>query len=286
VRIYGIDFTSRPSVAKPIVCAECELIGQGLTLLQIHSLTTLGAFERFLETPSPWLCGVDAPFAQPRKLIEDLGLKLEWPSYVSAFIDMGKEGFVNCLNTYRERQPVGQKEHLREVDKLAKAISPMKLYGVPVGKMFFELAPRLLKTSLNIPALRPTSDKRTVLEIYPSLVARALIGKQSYKSDAKEQQTPEREKVRTILVKLLESPKLQNSYNIKVKLNTKQKQLLITDAKGDALDAFLAAIQTAWAYQQENFGFPNNVDGLEGWISDPSLKIRKLRKSEDRKLGI
>jgi hypothetical protein len=259
------------------VCAACELQEKTLTLLQIHSLTTFQLFEALLETPAPWLCGIDAPFSQPRKLIEDLAVleylteSLEWQSYIQTFAAMGKDGFVNCLNDYREKQVVGQKEHLREVDKIAKSISPMKLYGVPVGKMFFELAPRLVRTSLNIPVLRPTSDERTVLEVYPSLVARVFIGKQSYKSDTKEQQTDEKRKTRANFVKLLESSKLRDLYGVSLSLSPKQSKLLIDDAKGDTLDALLAAVQTAWAFSQKNFGFPAGVDGLEGWIADPSL---------------
>ncbi len=278
MKIYGIDFTSRPTLAKPIVCAECEPVEETLTLLQLHAFTDFAVFENLLETPLPWFCGIDAPFAQPRKLIEDLGLQtylshpLEWQSYILEFAAMGKEGFVMCLNTYRAGQPTGHKEHLREVDKLAKAISPMKLYGVPVGKMFFELAPRLAKTSLNIPALRLTLDKRTVLEVYPALVARFLVGRQSYKSDTKEQQTNEKGKIRADLVRMLESPKLQAGYGITVNLSASHKKTLVADAKGDTLDALLAAIQTAWAACQENFGFPDDVDGLEGWIADPSLR--------------
>jgi hypothetical protein len=271
VKIYGIDFTSRPTKAKPIVCAECELTENYLELLHVHQLMTFETFERLLETLAPWICGIDAPFSQPRKLIKDLRLKLEWSAYVSAFAAMGRDGFVQCLNDYRAKQPIGQKEHLREVDKAAKSISPMKLYGVPVGKMFFELAPRLAKTSLNIPVLRPTSDERTVLEVYPSLVARAFISKQSYKSDTKEQQTDEKRKARANFVKLLESSKLLELYGLSVKLGVKQRKLLIDDAKGDVLDALLAAIQTAWAYSQKDFGFPASVDGLEGWMADPSL---------------
>lgn len=269
MKIYGVDFTSSPSKTKPIVCAECELTQDTLRLLCFRYLTTFEDFESLLETPVPWCCGIDAPFSQPRKLIEDLELPLEWQSYVQTFAAMGRDGFVDCLNSYRAKQPVGQKEHLREVDKHAKAISPMKLYGVPVGKMFFELAPRLARTSLNIPVLRPTSDGRTVLEVYPSLVARALIGKQSYKSDTKEQQTKEREEARATLIKRLEAQTLLVEYGVRVKLEPKQKKLLIDDAKGDTLDALLAAIQTAWAFNQKDFGFPDVVDGLEGWMASP-----------------
>jgi hypothetical protein len=278
VKIYGVDFTSKPSKSKPIVCAECELAEHDLELSHLHTFTTFEAFETLLETPAFWFCGIDAPFSMPRKLLEDLSLKLEWPSYVRAFSEMGKDGFIKCLDDYRVKQPAGQKEHLREVDNVAKSISPMKLYGVPVGKMFFELAPRLANTSLNIPVLRPTDDVRTVLEVYPSRVARALIGRQRYKSDTKEQQTEERKKTRAKLVKLLESSKLQDVYGLSVNLNTKQKKLLSDDAKGDTLDALLAALQTAWAFRQKNFGFPDEVDGLEGWIADPTIKRLKVKE--------
>jgi predicted RNase H-like nuclease len=274
MQTIGIDFTSSPRKAKPVVCAVCELKGERLELREFKMLESFIAFEDFLNTESEWLCGVDAPFAQPRKLIEDLRSPLSWSGYVKAFAEMGREGFVRCLNAYRENQPTGQKEHLREVDRLAKAISPMKLYGVPVGKMFFELAPRLLETSLNIPALRPTSDKRTVIEVYPSLVARALIGKRSYKNDAKEQQTREKLEARALLVEGLESSKLQTLYGVTLLLTQKQKVLLVNDAKGDMLDACFAAIQTAWASSQENYGIPADVDGLEGWIADPSLRFK------------
>lgn len=275
--MIGIDFTSSPRKAKPIVFAICELKGERLELQEIKLLESFLAFEGFLNSKGEWLCGIDAPFAQPRRLVEDLELPRSWSGYVKAFAEMGREGFVTCLNSYKDNQPIGQKEHLRTVDKLAKAISPMKLYGVPVGKMFFELAPRLLETSLNIPALRPTSDKRTVVEVYPSLLARVLVGKQSYKNDAKKEQTKERAKARALLVEGLESPNLQAQYGITLTLSKKQKALLVNDAKGDTLDACFAAIQTAWAYRQENYGTPANVDGLEGWIADPSLQVEGER---------
>lgn len=271
MQIIGVDFTSSPRKAKPIVCAICELVGTRLELQEIRMLESFTTFEEFLNPEGEWLCGIDAPFSQPRRLLEDLELPLFWSGYVSAFAEMKREAFVNLLNAYREKQPIGQKEHLRTVDKLAKSISPMKLYGVPVGKMFFELAPRLLETPLNIPVLRPTSDRRTVLEVYPSLVARALIGKQSYKNDTKKQQTKEKLEARALLVERLESSKLHTLYGVTLTLMKKQKMLLLNDSKGDVLDACLAAIQTAWAYRQEHFGFPNGVDRLEGWIADPSL---------------
>jgi hypothetical protein len=273
MQILGIDFTSSPRKAKPVVCAICELKEKRLELKELRRLESLTEFEDFLNTKGEWFCGIDAPFSQPRKITEDLQLPLSWKGYVKAFAEMKREGFIHCLSAYRNKQPSGQKEHLREVDKLANAVSPMKLHGVPVGKMFFELAPRLLETPLNIPVLRPTLDKRTVIEVYPSSVARALIGKQSYKNDARKQQTKARHEARVKLVNLLASQKLQTLYGVTLTLTPEQKALLINDAKGDVLDACFAAIQTAWAYCQKNYGFPDDVDRLEGWIADPSLRF-------------
>ena len=48
---------------------------------------------------------------------------------------------------------------------------------------------------------------------------------------------------------------------------------LLDDPTGDRLDALLCAIQAAWAWGQRksDFGTPNDLDTLEGWIADPSL---------------
>ncbi|MGL4441644.1 MAG: DUF429 domain-containing protein, partial [Bosea sp. (in: a-proteobacteria)] len=45
------------------------------------------------------------------------------------------------------------------------------------------------------------------------------------------------------------------------------------DPGADHLDALFCAVQAAWAWRhrENNFGAPNSVDRLEGWISDPSV---------------
>ena len=45
----------------------------------------------------------------------------------------------------------------------------------------------------------------------------------------------------------------------------------ITDPTGDKLDAFLGAVQAAWASTQPEYGIPPDVNPLEGWIIDPDL---------------
>jgi len=71
---------------------------------------------------------------------------------------------------------MGDKLHLRSVDKRANSRSPMMLYGVPVGRMFFRGAPRLVKSGARIIPCRPSPDTRIVVEAYPALVAEAMLG--------------------------------------------------------------------------------------------------------------
>ena len=45
-----------------------------------------------------------------------------------------------------------------------------------------------------------------------------------------------------------------------------QRDALVDDARGDALDAVLCLMQAAWASLQPGWGLPSDVDPLEGWI--------------------
>jgi hypothetical protein len=47
---------------------------------------------------------------------------------------------------------------------LAGSISPQKLYGTPVALMFFEGAPRLLRSGVSIPHMHAGDPERMVVE--------------------------------------------------------------------------------------------------------------------------
>ena len=151
MKIYGVDFTSAPSLKKAITYAECRLDENHLVLEHLRRLTSFDEFENFLKQPGPWMAGMDFPFGQPRTLIQNLGWPKTWAGYVRYVSRMSKEEFVDTLTNYSQGRAAGDKHHLRQTDRLAKSRSPMMLYRVPVGKMFFEGAPRLLKAGLNIP---------------------------------------------------------------------------------------------------------------------------------------
>jgi Protein of unknown function (DUF429) len=266
MKIYGIDFTSAPNKNKVIACAEAWLEADILHIRKFHHFIDFSSFMDFLTRSPVWIAGVDFPLGQPRKLIENLQWGKTWAEYVDRIGQMTKQEFVEALNQYRQDRAMGDREHLRQTDKLAKAISPMKVYGVPVGKMFFEGAPRMLKAGFSILPCHPTNDPRIVIEIYPALMSRSIIGKQSYKSDDKQKQTSEMQLLRQAIINLARSPISKTKYGFVVEIDNQLIGECVSDASGDTLDAVLATIQAASASRQSDFGIPKNCDRLEGWI--------------------
>jgi hypothetical protein len=146
----------------------------------------------------------------------------------------------------------------------------MMLYRIPIGRMFFRGAPRLLQAEVSVVPCRPLlGANRTAVEAYPALVARKWLDGESYKSDTKSKQTPEQRQNRQKLVRALQSEACAEIYGFRVRLEEQHAKALIADPSGDDLDALLCAVQAAWASTQVNFGVPPECDPLEGWIVDP-----------------
>jgi hypothetical protein len=85
---------------------------------------------------------------------------------------------------------------------------------------------------------------RLALEAYPGLLARAVLGRRSYKSDEKAKQTPERLIARKDLVDALEQGR--QPWGLRLRLSHAQREALVEDARGDTLDAVLCLLQAAW----------------------------------------
>lgn len=275
MKIYGLDFTSAPGPRKPITCVEAELAEQQLTISDdLLRLTSFSAFERFLAQPGPWLAGFDFPFGQPRRLIQNLGWPESWAGYVEKIGAMTPQAFEATLAAYRHSRPPGDKHHRRQTDLKANARSPMMLFGVPVGKMFFQGAPRLLKAGVSVLPCHPTSANRLAVEVYPALVVRRWIGARSYKQEAKKKQIPEQAAARRDIVAALSSDDFQAYYGFSLQMSQATAAACGDDPTGDTLDALLATIQAGWAYSQRthNFGILSDCDPVEGWIVDPDTR--------------
>jgi hypothetical protein len=158
--------------------------------------------------------------------------------------------------------------------------SPLQTRYVPVGKMYFEGMRRLVEADLTLPGLRVGRANAVALEAYPGLLVFELLGRRSYKSDAKASTPAEvsaqqaRLIARMDLIDALEqgrSQRLAGADGLRLKLSAAQRDHLLSDAKGDRLDAVLCLMQAAWAQRQREqgqalWGLSPGMDPVEGWI--------------------
>lgn len=270
MEIRGIDFTSAPSRRKPITLARGFVEHDVLIVSRLEALAGFPAFEAMLVEPGPWIGGFDFPFGQPRIVVETLGWPADWAGYVTDLARRGKAAFEEDINRFIAQAPVGAKRPPRAADRGAGAHSPVKLHYQPVGRMFFQGAPRLLQAGLSIPGLRPNGGSRIAVEIYPALVARAAIGRKSYKSDLKDGATADRAANRAAILAAVEAGLAPYPHRIRF-ASAADREACLADASGDRLDAVMAALTTAWAAGLPGHGAPPSFDPLEGFIADPGL---------------
>jgi hypothetical protein len=237
-------------------------------------MTDFAGFEAFLRKPGPWVCGMDFPFGQPRELVETLGWPASWEGYVGEVSRLDKKDFEDLIRADMARRPPGRKWRYRLADRRSGSSSAMMLFRVPVGKMFFQGAPRLLASGVGVEPCRPTGDPRVAVEAYPAVVARRFLGRQAYKRDGVPD-TPERKSAREKLVSGLTSEALREAYGFTVEMEGPWREEFVRDPSADALDSLLCAVQAAWAYgeKDEGWGIPPECDREEGWILDPALLI-------------
>jgi len=269
MNVYGLDFTSRPSRAKPITCLACRFTDGVLIAGRLETFADLHGFEGMLARPGPWVAGLDFPFGLPRKFVAGAGWPQSWAGYVDRARSLGREGFRDDLEAYRRDRPAGDKEHRRATDIAAGSISPQKLYGVPVALMFFEGAPRLVASGVTIPHVHEGDHDRVVVEAYPGALARQIVERRSYKTDIRAKQTAEQGDARRAIFDGLTDGTLRDCLGFSVKADPS----LCDDPGGDKLDALLCAVQAAWAWNRRahGYGAPSPVDPLEGWIADSRI---------------
>lgn len=268
--ILGIDFTSAPSARKPITCARAGFDGARLSLEALHRLHDFRQFDALLQAEGSWVAGMDFPFGQSRRFVENLGWPAEWSGYVRRVSRLDRAGFRQALEDYKRDRPPGDRHHRRTCDLLSRSQSPQTLYGTPVALMFYEGARRLLDAGVHLPFHHDGDRSRVALEAYPGIAARQLIGRRAYKSDDRRKQTAERCQARHELLSRLAGPPGAALYGFSIEAPAD----LADDPGADDLDAFICAVQAAWAYGRADrgYGAPTDLDRLEGWIADPALE--------------
>jgi hypothetical protein len=272
VRIYGLDFTSAPGRRKPLIVLCCTLQGDSLRVEDSDTLTDFGGFEDFLQREGPWVCGMDFPFGQPGSLVASLGWPEVWEGYTREVGRLPKEEFEGKIRADMATRPAGNKWRFRLADRRSGSSSAMMLFRVPVGKMFYQGAPRLLASGVRVEPCRRNGDSRVAVEAYPAVVARRFLGRTAYKRDAVPD-TPERRSAREKLLAGLSSATLREAYGFAVEMEDPWREEFAGDPSADALDSLLCAVQAAWAYRErdEDYGVPPECDPNEGWIVDPAL---------------
>jgi hypothetical protein len=267
--LLGCDFSSSPTRKKPIVIAWGSSRQGRVQLSKLERLESLQAFEVCLAQPIAWIGAFDLPFGLPRELIEQLGWPMSWRECMDHYGALSRAQIRDTFAAFCDARPVGGKFAHRATDSPAGSSPSMKWVNPPVAYMLHAGVPVLLRAGVRLPGLHLGDTSRVALEGYPGLLARELLGNTSYKSDDKAKQTNDRLIARKDLITALEHG--QTRLGLRLKLTHAQRDALIDDGSGDALDAVLCLMQAAWAQGRHDegaplYGLPIGLDPLEGWI--------------------
>jgi hypothetical protein len=267
MNVHGIDFTSAPRRAKPLVHAFGHMEGAYLVLEGVERWDCFAGFEVFLRSAGPWVGAADLPFGLPTSFVQDQGWPPDWAEVVRIVGALDRDAWRACLDAHRAPRPPGDRTPHRRTDIPAGSHSPLKLVNPPVALMFREGAPRLLAAGVHLPCLHDGDRTRVFVEGYPGFWARR-ISRESYKADDRSKQTPAREEARRLILEALESGQ-PAGVHLRIKSQA-LRRLLLADATGDHLDATICALQAAWAARQgpPRWGLPECTPPLEGWILD------------------
>lgn len=271
-QILGVDFTSAPRTAKPITVAVGLRCDAALRIDRIETARSFEAFDAILARPGPWVGGFDLPFGLPRELLEVLGWpstpaqdQSAWARLVRHLDAMPRAAMVAAFRGWCDARPAGQKFAHRATDLRAGSSPSMKWVNPPVAFMLQAGTPRLLAAGVTVPGMHDADPSRIALEAYPGLLARAIVGRASYKSDARDGRTPARAQARAAMVEAIERG---DALGIRVSMPADLREACLADPQADLLDAVLCALQAAWAAARADtgYGLPPDLDPVEGWI--------------------
>jgi hypothetical protein len=270
--VVGVDFTSAPRPRKPLTVAMGRLVDGPRTAVvhldAIRELHTLAAFDDLLREPGEWLGGFDLPFGQPRMLIEHEGWPTDWQRFVRFYCGQPRESLRDVFRRWCAGRPTGDKFAWRKADKPAGSSPAMRWTNPPVAWMMHAGIGRMLNAGLSFPAHRVAgrgqARRRIALEAYPGFTARQVC-RRSYKSDTPAMQTAERRANRRVILDALIAG--EAGLDVRLDVSAVLARRMITDGAGDLLDAAICGLQAAHASLRPRYGFPRNLDPLEGWIA-------------------
>lgn len=266
--LLGCDFSSSPTRRKPIVLAWGSVQGQRVRLERLQRCESLDDWAAVMAQPGDWVGGFDIPFGLPRELVTTLNWPLNWHACMLHFGRLDRADIRATFKAFCDARAVGHKFAHRATDGPAGSSPSMKWVNPPVAFMLHAGVPRLLQAGVHFPGLHAGDMRRVALEAYPGMLARAVLGARSYKSDDRAKQTPQRLIARKDLIHALE---MGHAGDQRLVLSHAQRDALVQDASADSLDAVLCLMQAAWAARCHAlgdllYGLPVQMDPLEGWI--------------------
>ncbi len=276
MRVYGLDFTSKPTTSKKLTLAVCFLDGATLKVERLEKLESkkdgdFSEFEDWLHgkgkkwsAEKEWIAGIDFPFGMPLGAIEFFGwlnsvVDHDWAAYVAAIHRQSPDvsRFQTVIESWKKVSRTGADKRVfltRYTDKIATIAgtvpsSTMKVHPQcrpPVGRMFFEGAKRIAASNVSIPPVRVNDEKRVVVEAYPRLVADKFQAGCKYKDGKKLDDR------RDLLLKWASQ---QNPYGVTVSFqdekDRKDRKDCVEDESGDTIDSVFCAMQAAWSWLVE-----------------------------------
>jgi len=268
VALLGCDFSSSPTRRKPIVLAWGRCQGARVHLERLQRCDSLTEWGQVMAQEAEWVGGFDLPFGLPRALVAHLNWPQTWRACLDHYASLDRAQIRATFKAFCDARPVGQKFAHRATDGPAGSSPSMKWVNPPVAFMLHAGVPVLIQAGVHFPGLHAGDTRRVALEAYPGLLARAVLGGRSYKSDDRAKQTPERLIARKDLIHAME---MGQALEMRLVLSHAQRDALVEDASADSLDAVLCLMQAAWAAQRRAqgdllCGLPAQLDPLEGWI--------------------
>lgn len=278
----GCDFSSAPSRRKPIVVAVGRFRCGVVRLDELLPFPTLDTWQLWLAGRAaqakadglPVVGGFDLPFGLPRELVQAQGWPLDWSGCMAAYAALSREAIRARFAAFCAARPVGAKFAHRATDGPAGSSPSMKWVNPPVAFMLHAGVPRLRAAGWHFAAHESAPchaagaagpAPAVALEAYPALLARQVVGRQSYKADDAARQTPARARARQAIVAELCGDGLPAGWRLAA--SGAIRQSLIDEPQADRLDAVLCLMQAAVAASQPGYGLPASVDPLEGWIA-------------------
>jgi hypothetical protein len=255
--IYGVDFSGAKQAGRNIWVARVEPAGRRppYRLAELTCLEKLcGSAERgvalahlvgLIAASDGALWALDFPFGLPIEVIEPGS---RWPGQLDFLGAWGEDAYAVGVECLRRAQALGGPMHIRRLtDSEAKA--PFDCYHYRIIYQTFYgmrdvLGPlRLLRQTAILPFQyrRLPAARRVLVEACPSSTLKRLgLPHNNYKQPEGGPLTPRRLRTRRALLDGLARH---------VRLEARQRRVMMRNGGGDALDAVVAAVGAAQAWQ-------------------------------------